>query len=76
MDVKPGVSEKQGKTKYKLFYYWCYRRMLKIKWTNRIRNEEVLQKMNTTPKLFDIIAKRKAATFGHVARRSSGTVFL
>jgi len=28
------------------FEQWCYRRLLKIKWTDRISNEEVLRRMN------------------------------
>ena len=56
------------------FELWCYRRTLKIKWTDRIRNEELLQKMHTFPKLNDTITKRKAGLCGHVARGSSGTV--
>jgi hypothetical protein len=27
-----------------VFETWCWRRMLKIKWTDRIRNDEVLQR--------------------------------
>jgi len=26
------------------FETWCWRRLLKIKWTNRIKNDEVLQR--------------------------------
>ncbi|KAG1659854.1 hypothetical protein GQR58_022307 [Nymphon striatum] len=66
---------KAMKEKIQAFELWCYRRMLKIQWTDRVRNEEVLQRIHTTPKLNDIIAKRKAALFGHVARGASGTVF-
>ena len=64
------------KDKIQAFEQWFCRRLLNIKWMDRIRNKEVLQKMNTAPKLLNIIVKRKAALFGHVARGSSGLVFL
>ena len=48
---------------------------MKIRWTDRVSNEEVLGRMNVTPLLLTIMAKRKAAFFGHVARGSSGAVF-
>ena len=49
--------------------------MLKIKWTVRIKNDEEPQRMHTTPKLNEIIAKRRAACFGLVPRGLSGSVF-
>ena len=61
--------------KIRAFEMWCYRRLLKIRWTDRVSNEEVLRRMNVTPILITIIAKRKAAFIGHVARGSSGAVF-
>ena len=62
--------------KIRAFEMWCYRRLLQIRWTDRVSNEEVLRRMNVTPMLLTIIAKRKAALFGHVARGSSGAVFV
>ena len=61
--------------KIRAYEMWCYRRLLKIRWTDRVSNEEVLRRMNVTPMLITIIAKRNAALFGHVARGSSGAVF-
>ena len=57
------------------FEMWYHRRLLKIRWTDRVSNEEVLRRMNVTPMLLTIIAKRKAALFGHVARGSSEQFF-
>ena len=42
------------------FEMWCYRRILKISWTNMITNEEVLRRVGETEaKLLKMIIKRK-----------------
>ena len=66
---------KEMMDKIRAYEMWCYRRLLKIRWTDRVSNEEVLRRMNVTPLLLTITAKRKAALFGHVARGSSGAIF-
>ena len=66
---------KEMMDKIRAYEMWVYRRLLKIRWTDRVSNEEVLRRMNVTPLLLTIIAKRKAALFGQVARGSSGAVF-
>ena len=39
---------------------WCYRRILKISWTDKIRNSEVLDRIGIhETKLLKQIAKRK-----------------
>ena len=61
------------KKKLTSFEIWCYRRILKISWTDMQTNEAVLQKMKLAkPVLLNSIIKRKAAFFGHVARGSAG----
>ena len=45
--------------KIRAFEMWCYRRLLKIRWTDRVSNEEVLRRMNVTPMLLTIIAKSR-----------------
>ena len=55
------------------FEMWCYRRMLKIKWTDRVTNEEVLRRAGVSEKqLFTIVCRRKLKFAGHVIRGSSG----
>ena len=52
---------------------WCYRRILKISWTNMISNEEVLWRVGEKEtKLLKMIIKRKRTFFGHIARASPG----
>ncbi|KAG1652913.1 hypothetical protein GQR58_025940 [Nymphon striatum] len=47
---------------------YMYRRILKIPWTDKITNEQVLGRMNTTRLIIDTIKCRKAKYFGHVIR--------
>ena len=61
------------KKKLTAFEMRCYRRILKISWTNMITNEEVLRRVGETEeKLLKMIIKRKMTFFGHIARTSAG----
>jgi hypothetical protein len=42
------------------FGMWCWKRMLKISWTDRVRNEEVLQRVKEERNILKIIKRRKA----------------
>lgn len=50
------------------FEMWCYRRMLRISWTQKVRNETVLQRVQMPRKLLQTIKKRKIEYLGHVLR--------
>ena len=51
---------------------WCYRRILKIRWTDLISNNVVLNRMKVdNPLLFSNIIKQKLNYAGHVSRGSS-----
>jgi len=39
-----GTVEKNEESVINAFETWCWRRMLKIKWTDRITNDEVFQR--------------------------------
>ena len=54
------------------FDCWIYCRVLKIRWTDKVSNKEVLQRMGINMHLMNSIAKQKAAFFGHICRGSSG----
>ena len=47
---------------------WFHRRMLRIAWTRRLRNSEVLEMANTERIVVNTIKKRKIGYFGHVIR--------
>lgn len=56
------------KRRLEAFELWCYRRMLKIKWTDRISNLEVLERINEGRTLMKTIQKRRSTLIGHILR--------
>ena len=52
------------------FEMWCWRRMEKISWTDHVRNEEVLLRVNEQRNILHEIRKRKANWIGHVLYRN------
>jgi hypothetical protein len=62
-----------GKTDQKrieAFETWCWRRMLKIKWTDRVRNEEVYRRIGEERTLWSTIRQRRTRWVGHVMRHN------
>ena len=55
------------------FEHWCYRRMLKISWMDKVKNTEVLSRMaEVEPQFYRNIARQKMACAWHIFRGSSG----
>jgi hypothetical protein len=52
------------------FEMWCWRRMEKISWTDRVRNEEVLHRVKEDRDILHTIKRRKANWIGHILRRN------
>ena len=52
------------------FEMGCWRRMEKISWTDHVRNEEVLFRVNEQRNILHEIRKRKANWIGHILRRN------
>ena len=52
------------------FEMWCWRRMEKISWTDHVRNEKVLLRVNEQRNILDDIRKRKVNWIGHICRRN------
>ena len=52
------------------FEMWCWRRMEKISWTDHVRSEEVLLRVNEKRNILHEIRKRKANWIGHIIRRN------
>jgi len=50
------------------FEMWCWRRMKKISWTEHMRNEEVLLRVNEQRNILHEIRKGKANWTGHILR--------
>jgi len=52
------------------FEMWCWRRMEKISWTDYVKNEEVLLRVNEQRNILHEIRKQKANWIGHILRRN------
>jgi len=52
------------------FETWCWRRMEKISWTDHVRNEDVLLRVNEQRDILHEIRKQKANWIGHILRRN------
>jgi len=52
------------------FEMWCWRRMEKIIWTDRVRNEDVLLTVKEQRNILHEIRNRKANWIGHILRRN------
>ena len=52
------------------FEMWCWRRMETISWTDLVRNEEVLLRVNEQRNILQEMRKRKANWIGHILRRN------
>jgi len=52
------------------FEMWCWRRMEKISWTDHVRNQEVLLRVNEQRNILHEIRKWKANWIGHILRRN------
>src|SRR5688572_11833559 len=55
---------------------WCYRKILKINFRDRIRNKDVLSRMHTELHFMRDMMKRKMKYAGHVLRGSAGVLHL
>ncbi|CAH2210137.1 jg20466 [Pararge aegeria aegeria] len=67
-DVEALTLKETMSRKLEAFEMWVSRRMLKISWTDRVRNSTVLQRMGKVPEVLLTIKKRKLEYFGHVMR--------
>ena len=47
---------------------WCYRRMMKIKWIDRVSNEEVLRRVEEKRSLLKTLKRRRDILIGHIMR--------
>jgi hypothetical protein len=52
------------------FEMWCWRRMEKISWTDRVNNEAILHRVKEERNILHTIRRRKANWIGHILRRN------
>lgn len=57
--------------KLEAFEMWLYRRILRIPWTDRVTNEEVLRRMKKNREILTTIKARKLQYLGHIMRNES-----
>lgn len=68
--VKGWTLKIPAMNKMEAFEMWVYRRILKIPWTARITNDEVLRRLNRNRGILTIIKRRKTAYLGHIMRNA------
>ena len=50
---------------------WFYRRLLRIKWTDKVTNKSVLEQIGTNRKILHLINERKLKYIGHASRNKN-----
>ena len=55
------------------FEMWCYRRMLKMRWTDKVRNEEVLRRIGEERTMWKTLIRRRDRMIGHLLRHEGLT---
>ena len=58
--------------KVNAFEFRCYRRMLKISWRDKVKNEEILKRLQKRLHFVEDMMKRKLRYVEHVLRGVSG----
>ena len=53
------------------FEMWCFRRMAKISWKDKVTNNEVLRKLGTERNLLKLVKQRQLRYYGHIKRQNS-----
>ena len=62
---------KEHLKKIEAFEMWCWRHMLKIKWQDKVRNEQVLIMAAEGRKMIATIRERQKRWIGHILRGDS-----
>ena len=53
------------------FEMWLYRKMLKIQWTEKITNKDVISRVGEQHNIMNVIRTRKLRYFGHIIRHGT-----
>jgi hypothetical protein len=62
--------QKLDQTYLESFEMWCWRRMEKISWTDRVNNEVELHRVKAERNILHTIRRRKASWIGHILCRN------
>ena len=69
MDVRVGTVKKAERRRIDAFELWCWRRLLRVRWTARRSNQSILKEINLGISLEGMMLKLKLQCFGHIMRR-------
>ena len=62
---------KEMEDKINAFEMWIFRKIANIKWTDKVRNDDVCRRLNIERSLLSEIKERKLRYFGHIKRHQS-----
>ena len=64
------IIKKAESRRIDAFELWCWRRLLRVPWTERRSNQSILNEINPEYSLEGLMLKLKLQYFGHLMRRS------
>ena len=70
MDVRVGLYRKLRAEELMLFELWCWRRLLRVRWTARRFNQSILKEISPKRSLEGLMLKLKLQYFGHLMWRA------
>ena len=62
-------TEKAERQRIDVFELWCWRRLLRVPWTERRSNQSILKEINPEYPLEGLMLKMKFQYFGHLMPR-------
>ena len=65
------TTRKKDENKIEAAEMWFFRRLLRVKWTERRKNDSILAELKTTKTLLSLIQKRKLTYLGHALRNKN-----
>ena len=65
-----GHNDGMSKNNWKRFEMWVWRRMERVKWTDKIKNAVVLERVEEVRIMLELISERKINWLGHWLRRN------
>ena len=64
-----GTVKKAARRRIDAFELWCWRRLLRVPWTERRSNQSILKEISPGCSLEGMMRKLKLQYFGHLMRR-------